>query len=756
MKGTLTPPDATSSAGTYARTLAASLGGALVAGLILAVLETVLATSGADNLAAGDGRRFLLVALGLYALPSVGLGVAAGVVAAAWRLTFGTNSLRRVWRSLATDRELDQRAVAGTLAGLLAAIVYAGVIAIASLGLVGSVERKGTGAVLLAVMCIAALPLVATLALPAFRLTRVIARAVPRLGPLPATAVLVLGGIAVIVLGAVAFVFGALDTSALALGQYVFLAALPVVMIAVLAAAFGPLAGLRKRIPARGAVVSAATTVAIMLPLLALRGEPTPGVLMILTDDAHAARVFASIGRSLIDGDGDGFSAFLGGPDCDDTDPNVHPDAPEIPGNGIDDNCLGGDRAVAATPADPTGPDPTPPTRRLGFDGNIVVIAVDTLRADKLGTTGYRRGDQSLTPNLDAFASQSAVFTRAYAQAPNTPRSFPSIFTSQFPSQVQVNKSFLNYSKVLAGNVTLWEALADAGYHTVGVSSHFYFVPERGITQGFDVYDNTGAKDIAGSNTDNASQRTVPIVEHHLADLAKSGKKFALFTHLFEPHSRYMTHEGYKYELRGTESLEEKYDWEIHYTDVWLGRILKAIDDNGLADNTMVVLVSDHGEAFGVHKIAGKRMFFHGQTLYDELLRVPMMMRVPGVEPGTYDAPVMLMDMAPTILAAADVPVPPAFRGRSLLPRLMGQELAPRPIYAELLPAPSWNHAWKMIVSGDGRYKLIYRTSDKRFELYDLAEDPQELTNLYDRKPEVAAALQSQLTEWIEVELPRR
>ncbi len=174
---------------------------------------------------------------------------------------------------------------------------------------------------------------------------------------------------------------------------------------------------------------------------------------------------------------------------------------------------------------------------------------------------------RSLTPRLDAFASDAVMFTRAYAQAPNTPRSFPSMFTSQFPSQVKVSKSYLNYSKVLDENVTLWEVLADAGYHTVGVSSHFYFTPERGITQGFDVYNNAGAKDIAGSNTNNASRRTVSIVEAKLAELAESGQKFALFTHLFEPHSRYMKHSEFDYQLRGTEGLEEKYDYEILYTD---------------------------------------------------------------------------------------------------------------------------------------------------------------------------------------------
>ncbi len=92
--------------------------------------------------------------------------------------------------------------------------------------------------------------------------------------------------------------------------------------------------------------------------------------------------------------------------------------------------------------------------------------------------------------------------------------------------------------------------------------------------------------------------------------------------------------------------LAEKYDYEIAYVDGFVGRLLDAVDKNGLKDKTMVVVVSDHGEAFGVHRFAGQTMFFHGQTLYDELLRVPMLIRVPGVKPAVVDTPVMLVDLA--------------------------------------------------------------------------------------------------------------
>lgn len=732
----------------YSRALAACLGAALAAGLSLALVDTFMTASGSGHLI-----DFALIALGLYALPSVLAGALAGVIAGAWRATFGAGAAPRIWRRLRDEPDTDRAAAAWVLAGGAAALVFMRVAGIAAVVLVGNVERKGTGALLLGVALVVALPVCASLALPAFRVTRHVARVIPRVGSIPATALLVAGGGLAVAALCAAFVFLKLDWRALNLGQYGLYAMFPAVFTGWLVLWYGRGAVLRERVPARGVAVVVATTVAVLLPLLTLRGAPADATVALLTEDSLGARTLVKIGRSLIDRDGDGQSAFLGGPDCDDGNPNVHRDAPEIPGNGIDDNCAGGDRAIAADPG--RRGVAAAADRTFSFDGNVVVIAVDTLRTDKIGAHGYRRDGKSLTPRLDAFAAQSANFTRAYAQAPNTPRSFPSMFTSQFPSQVAVDKAFKNYSTVLPENVTVFEALRDAGIHTIGISSHFYFIEERGITQGFDEYDNEGAKDIAGSNADIASPRTVPKVEARLAELAKSGKRFALFTHLFEPHSSYVKHDEYPITLKGTEGLEQKYDYEIAYTDGWLGHILDAIDANGLAGNTMVVIVSDHGEAFGVHKVAGKKMFFHGQTLYDELLRVPVMFRVPGVAPGTYDEPIMLVDVAPTILETLGVDRPESFVGRSLLGRMLGEAVPPRPVYAELLPAPSWDHAWKMMVTGDGKSKIIYRSSDARWELYDLAGDPQEREDLFAARKQDAAALQDALLAWIEVDLPR-
>jgi arylsulfatase A-like enzyme len=228
-----------------------------------------------------------------------------------------------------------------------------------------------------------------------------------------------------------------------------------------------------------------------------------------------------------------------------------------------------------------------------------------------------------------------------------------------------------------------------------------------------------------------------------------------MFVHLFEPHSTYMEHPGFPITEKGTAGLMQKYDYEIAFVDGWIGKLLDGLDAAGLRDSTMVVVMADHGEAFGVHSFAGETMFFHGQTLYDELLRVPMLLRVPGVAPRAYDGVVQLIDLAPTITDVLGIAKPAPWVGRSLVPVLTGAELAPAPAFAELLSAPSWPHKAKAMVTADGAWKLFYRQDDRRYELYDLTKDPQERKDLFTAQKPVADKLTKQLLDWIEVDLPK-
>ncbi len=392
-------------------------------------------------------------------------------------------------------------------------------------------------------------------------------------------------------------------------------------------------------------------------------------------------------------------------------------------------------QATAAAPAE-RKPEPAavapiaPITPRAGaFAGNLLIVTIDAFRGDRLGVAGYGRpAGHSLTPTLDALAHKGTYFRRAWSQAPNTPRSFPSILTGRYPSDIAWDKPGVNYPNLLPSNRTFFESLAAAGLKPIGIFSHFYFTPDRGISRGFAEWSDEGAGTIAESNKDVASPRIVPRVIDRLRQAAAHKERFALWTHLFEPHSSYVPHKEFPTSLSGVPGLMEKYDYEIAFVDLWLKKLFASLDELGLSKNTTVVILADHGEAWGEHKL-----YFHGQDLFDEQLRVPLIIAVPGQTPRVVTDDVALVDVAPTLLDLVGAPIPRSMRGRSLLPYIQGTTppaSAAHPIFSELMPATAWPHHAAMMIVGE--HKLIHRISDRRWELYDLRRDPGEKVNLAD------------------------
>jgi len=679
------------------------------------------------------GQVFLL-ALGLYGAVALLAAFVGALLAASFEAARPPG-----WGKLRDEPHRDRAVAAGILACAVAALVVAAVAAAGQRALVGKMQSQKLATIAAGgLVAIGALPgaLAAIAALP---LLRRIANALPRPRALGATGVLLITFAFAAVLGFIAALSRA-DWRVLDLGPFYALAVAIALGLGHGLFWFASATGgtLRKRLPARfGSALSFAIAVVTFTCLIvaARLPEGSPGFAA-AGEDSWGLRFLLAAARRATDHDGDGFSARFGGGDCDDTRADVYPGAEDVPGNGIDENCEGGDAkpsaaapagdapsaAAASAPLAPIAP------RADAFKGNLLIITIDALRADRLGVAGYGRpAGRSLTPTLDALAHKGTYFRRAWAQAPNTPKSFPVILTGRYPSDIAWDKPGTNYPNLLPTNHTFFETLAAAGLKPIGIFSHFYFTADRGISRGFAEWSDDGAGTIAESNKDVASPRIVPRVIERLRQAAAKKEHFVLWTHLFEPHSSYMPHKEFPTSLSGVPGLMEKYDYEIAFCDSWVGKLIDAVKQLGLADNTAIVVMADHGEAFGEHKV-----YFHGQDLFDEQLRVPLIFVVPGHAPQVSTEPVALVDVAPTLIDLVGAPIPANMRGRSLLPIILNGKPAgaPHPIFSELLPATAWPHHATMML--DDGHKLIHRISDRRWELYDMGHDPGEKTNLVD------------------------
>lgn len=360
---------------------------------------------------------------------------------------------------------------------------------------------------------------------------------------------------------------------------------------------------------------------------------------------------------------------------------------------------------------------------------NLLLISIDTLRADHLGFYGY---EPTTSPNLDAFAERSVVFDKAISPTGWTLPALASFMTSAYSS---THGCWFFTSTLDPSFTTLAEMLRDAGYDTAAVASHVYQGMRHGLHQGFTHYDDELVRSEQewkdAVNSVPVSDKGVWWIEQKAA--AADGVPWMLWLHYFDPHYKYIAQEPYT-ETFGAETEAQRYDTEIAYTDEHLGRVFAALEETGLDEDTLVVFFSDHGEEFYDHGAIG-----HSHSLYQELVRVPLVIGGPGIEPGRVAESVRTIDVLPTVLELLGVEAPVELQGLSAAPLMRGERDAGRPAVSEL--RVNWNKPQDSLVLENWKLIRYTRESGDRYELFDLSVDPAEQDDLAETHPDVVERL---------------
>ncbi len=462
-----------------------------------------------------------------------------------------------------------------------------------------------------------------------------------------------------------------------------------------------------------------------------------PSLARAIERGAPLGRIALVLDRRATDRDRDGASPWFAGGDCDDRDPRRNPNGIDVPGNGIDEDCTGADLILAAPPVSaPALAAPEARRPEVPEDLNLVLITVDTLRTD-LGFMGY---PLEVSPNLDRLAARGVVFDRAYSMASYTGKSIGPILIGKYPSETARDGGHFN--AYYPSNVLLSERLHAAGFRTMGAASHWYFVPWSGLTQGMDVWDHS-AQPASGQGDNDTSVTSSELSDAALRLLAKPENtqgRFFLWLHYFDPHEQYMAHPGAPSFLPPQPAtaqagpsymVQQKaaYDAEVWFTDKHIGRVLDYIEAQPWGKRTAIVVTSDHGEAFAEHG-----MSWHGMEIWEPLVRVPLVIAVPGIRPHHVPVKRSQIDLVPTLLDVLTIPQPGPgeLSGRSMLEDLVAEpssKLEERDVLIDMPIGPHTGMRRALISGETPGMKLIHLGGDQ-FELFDLAADPGERNDL--------------------------
>lgn len=388
---------------------------------------------------------------------------------------------------------------------------------------------------------------------------------------------------------------------------------------------------------------------------------------------------------------------------------NGEPGAPPAP-SAADPAASGS--ALPATSASAAAAPAEVPPKNL----NVLFLSIDALRHE-VPWHGYER---DIAPNLTKLAAESTVYTRAYTVSSSTAKSIGVWLGGNYPSALYRSGYF--FTAYADANVWITELMQPKGIRTLSGQAHKYFDRDKNLEQGFDVWEMTPDIEF-DSTTDNnvTSPKSLELILKHVKDPVNNKGQFFAWYHLMDPHDQYIQHA--ESPVFG-KSARDRFDAEIHYTDMHIGKAIEYIRSQPWGERTAIIVTADHGEAFGEHK-----QHRHAFDLWQVLVKVPLVIYAPGAKPQRIEERRSQIDLSRTILELMGVDAPKEMAGKSMVAEIYGKEKPENrePILMEL-PADSNNPSVRAMVLGD--YKIMVFGSGQTVRLYNIKDDPGELKDL--------------------------
>lgn len=380
----------------------------------------------------------------------------------------------------------------------------------------------------------------------------------------------------------------------------------------------------------------------------------------------------------------------------------------------------------SAAPSGSAAPTAAPAAAPDGRPLNVLFLTVDSLRAD-MPWTGYER---KIAPNLTRLAEESVVYTEAYSPSSYTAQSVATYLTGRYAATLyRAGWFFASYSK---GNTFFPEVLQEKGIRTLAWHAHMYFGRGKGLDQGFDVWELVPGITF-NPNTDEhvTSEKMTKLAIDLLGKPENTGKRFFAWAHYMDPHDEYKKQPDAP--DFGNKN-RDRYDSEVFYTDLWLGKLFEWCEKQAWWKDTALIISADHGEAFGENGV-----WKHAFDVWQVLVRVPLIVKLPGGKPRRIDARRSLSDIAPTVMELLGEKPLEQFQGKSLVAELRGGEAENREPIAVELAEDSHNPPRRAVISGD--YKLTVWGKGSKYLLFNLKSDPGELKELSRAEPEKLAEM---------------